>query len=480
MTRLLVTGRIRTFNPKRPEASAVLVEDGLVTAVGSREELEGVAAHGEPPQRCDVPRDAVVLPGFVDPHVHLLAMASTLLSVDLSGCRSIGELLRTMGEAAGRLAPGTWLRAVGYDDAVLVERRHPTPAELDDAVPANPAVVRHSSGHALVANTAALVAIGAEDIGDGLLSRSDARLDRVPRQEVKTLSEAIESISRDLASVGVCVVGDATYDNDLDRHAFLAKLADTGVLRQRLVLYPGVVAVDAFVEAGLTFGARGPRWRIGHVKVMAEDDNPVEVRDAVARAQAGGFAAAVHVLDIGPLGAVLEALASIPPPPSTQHRLEHLALCLPEQVDEIAAANCAVVTHPSFLVHRRQRYEAEVPAGERAWLYRVASLLQAGVTVAASSDAPVAPCRPLECVRAAIERDPADERVDCSTALSLITKRAAGVAADSGGWIRPGGPADLVALGGDPTTCRVDKIDQLPVLATWCDGELLYSNGAVA
>ena len=481
MTRLLVTGRIRTFDAKRPTAAAVLVENGVVVSVGPRHEIEAAASYGEPPQRCEMPPGAVIVPGFIDPHLHLLAMAAARLAVDLSGCRSMGELLSTVREAARRLPAGDWLRGVGYDDALLVERRHPTPAELDHAVPANPVILRHSSGHALVGNRAALVAIGAERVDAGLLSERDERLGHVPRQEVATISEAIRSISRDLASVGVCVVGDTTYNNDLARQAFLAGLSDAGVLRQRLVLHPGAVAMEDFVGAGLSFGASAGRWRIGHVKVMADDaEKPAEIKEAIARARKSGFASAVHVVDIAPLGVVLEALALSPPPPGTKHRLEHLALCLPEQVDEIAASSCAVVTQPSFLVHRHDRYEAEVPPVERQWLYRVASLLRAGVAVAASSDAPVVPCRPLEGVRAAIEREPADERVDRSTALSLITRRAAEVASDNGGWIRRGGPADMVALGEDPTTCAVDAIDRVPVLATWCGGDLLYSNGAVA
>jgi predicted amidohydrolase YtcJ len=481
VTRLLVTGRIRTFDAKKPTADAVLVEDGVVVSVGPREEIEAAAGQGEPPQRYEMPPGAVIVPGFVDPHLHLMAMASARLAVDLSACRSIGELLSTVREAASRLPSGTWLRAVGYDDALLVERRHPTSAELDIAVPANPAVLRHSSGHALVGNTAALVAVGAERVHEGLLSASDERLAHIPRQEEATISEAIGSVSRDLASEGVCVVGDTTYNNDLERQAFLTGLSDAGILRQRLVLHPGAVAVEDFVEAGLSFGASAGRWRIGHVKVMADDDDkPAEIKEAIASALKGGFASAVHVVDIAALGVVLEALALSPPPPGTKHRLEHLALCLPEQVHEIAASSCDVVTQPSFLVHRHDRYEAEVPPVERQWLYRLASLLRAGITVAASSDAPIAPCRPLEVVRAATEREPADERVDCSTALSLITRRAAEVALDDGGWIRQGGPADMVALGEDPTTCAIDGIDRVPVLATWREGDLLHSTGAVA
>jgi predicted amidohydrolase YtcJ len=102
-------------------------------------------------------------------------------------------------------------------------------------------------------------------------------------------------------------------------------------------------------------------------------------------------------------------------------RLEHVALCLPEQIAEIAACGASVVTQPSFLVHRRTKYMEQLSEVERSWLYRVRSFLDAGVPVFLSSDAPVVPADPEEIARAAAERDinPA-EAIDMTTALNLL------------------------------------------------------------
>lgn len=471
----VITGPVYTFDEARPAASAVLVTGGLVRAVGGLAEVEAAVPPASALERIDLPRHAVVMPGFNDPHLHLLAMAASRMSVDLSATSSVSELLNLVADAVGLLEPGEWLRATGYDDVLLRERRQPMRSELDGVAPRNPVVVRHRSGHAVVANSQALALIGAQDSASGLLSGTDRRLSRLPKLDRRTLAAAVGHVSRELAAAGVCAVGDATFDNDLERHELLTRLIADGTIRQRLTFHPGAGHVDAFVDAGLGFGVSGRRWRIGHAKVMADDDASLAaVPDLVGEVRAAGFPSAVHVLDIGPLDVAIGAFTAHPAPPGSVHRLEHLALCLPEQIAAIAESGCAVATQPSFLVHRAARYARELSQVEREWLYRVASLESVGIKVAASSDAPVAPARPLEAVRAAVERVPVRERVTIAHGLALVTKRAAEVAGDDGGWIRSGGPADLVVLGADPFACPPGKLDRIPVLATWCDGRLVH------
>ena len=69
---------------------------------------------------------------FVDHHVHFLATAAARLSVDLTECRGMADLVQMLG-AACRAEGGGWVRAWGYDESLLVERRHPTRVDLDRA-----------------------------------------------------------------------------------------------------------------------------------------------------------------------------------------------------------------------------------------------------------------------------------------------------------------------------------------------------------
>jgi predicted amidohydrolase YtcJ len=109
----------------------------------------------------------------------------------------------------------------------------------------------------------------------------------------------------------------------------------------------------------------------------------------------------------------------------------------------------------------------------------VKSLVDRGVLVAGSSDAPVVPPLPLEGVYAAVARQTPDghvigpeERVSVEEALWMFTQGAAwacGLESEVGS-IRCGKRADLVMLAADPTRVPVADIPQIPVRMTMVDG----------
>jgi predicted amidohydrolase YtcJ len=325
--------------------------------------------------------------------VHLLAMAAERLSVD---CRAalvpdIPTLLARLARAGANREPGEWVRATGFDDALVAERRLPTRQELDEALPDTPLVLHHRTGHLELRNAAA---------GDG----------PAPALDGDDLADAMRGISVELARMGVVELHDATPSN-LDDWRVLSRWVDELVITQELTVMPGVAHLDEFADAGLHHGSHRGHARLGPAKVLLP---ATEIEAAVRAAHERDWPVAVHVMDIDELAA---AVGMVGP----DDRLEHVALSLPEQVGRIAATGATVVTQPSFLVHRRAKYMEQLTPTEHGWLYRVRSLLDAGVTVHLSSDAPVVPADPDEIARAAVERDlnPA-EAVDADTAYTLL------------------------------------------------------------
>jgi len=436
-----------------PPAPALAVAGGRVVAIGPADRCRRVlaAAGVTAPEVLRAPAGAVVLPGFVDPHVHVLSMAAARCSVDLGPAGDRAELLDRL--AAAR--PGGWVRAVGWDDALghgpLIA------ADLDRACPGRPVVVHHATGHLVALSSEALTRLGAEDRADGLVPGHHPALARVPRLEPAVLDDALAAVGAELSAAGIVAVTDATATNgpvEVDR------LVGAG-LPLRVEAMTGVHAVGQ-VPAGT------------RIKLVVDERTAApELAERIALAHRAGHAVALHVVDVGPLQVALDALAAAPaPPPGCRDRLEHVSLCLPEQVRAIARSGAAVVTQPSFLVHRAGKYRAELSEIEQRWLYRTASLLRAGVEVAASSDAPVVPARPLESVQAMVSRDDPAERVDIDAALDLITRRAAAVSATgSPGALALGGAADFVVLAADPRRVPAEELATIPVLGTWVGGQ---------
>jgi predicted amidohydrolase YtcJ len=328
---------------------------------------------------------------FHDHHVHFLATVAASRSVDVSAAGSVGDVLARLAAEPGH----GWLRAWGYDEAFLAERRHPTGDELDRACPDRPVVLHHRTGHGAVLNAAARTEVGAPD-GDGLLVDRHDLLARVPRLPRGELDEGAAAVSREWAARGVGGFTDATHTNDVGVIETLARWRAAGVVDQEVTVMLGVDHLAGAPGCGTAVDG----IRVGPAKVMPGPDADRSVAGAVATAREAGFPVAVHVMDVDVLEAVLGALEQSPPPAGHRDRIEHNALCLPEQVPRLAATGATVVVNPSFLLHRGRKYREQLAPQEWEWLVRIGSLVAAGVEVRAGSDSPVVPSDPAEMIAA--------------------------------------------------------------------------------
>ena len=137
---------------------AVLVRGERIAALGSRAELEAMAPGA---LRRDLEGRAL-LPAFLDAHSHITAVAATLDLCPLGDAASPEEAAQRMARfRAERAIPeGEWVIGFGYDHNVFPGKAHPTRAELDRALPRNPALMTHASGHMGTVNGPALSRLG--------------------------------------------------------------------------------------------------------------------------------------------------------------------------------------------------------------------------------------------------------------------------------------------------------------------------------
>jgi predicted amidohydrolase YtcJ len=149
----------------------------------------------------------------------------------------------------------------------------------------------------------------------------------------------------------------------------------------------------------------------------------------------------------------------------------------------LARTGVTVVTQPHFLAESGDRYDREVDADDRPWLYRGRAFLDAGIPLAAGSDAPVGGVDPFASMRAAMTRRSAEgrtfageEALTGAEALALFTGRpeAPGGRPRS---VRVGSPADL-CLCDRPVAAIRRRPDQRMVRATIVDGTLIHDDGA--
>jgi predicted amidohydrolase YtcJ len=191
----------------------------------------------------------------------------------------------------------------------------------------------------------------------------------------------------------------------------------------------------------------------GPYKVVLADSALPEIDELTERIRtvhAAGRAVAAHCVSRDALVLLLAALSDAGPLPGD--RIEHAALVPGELVPEVARLGVRVVSQPGFLPHRGDDFLRELSADDHRDLYRCASLRQAGVPLALSSDAPYGPLDPWAVIAAATDRRTASgqiagrsERITFTQALRTYLAPPG----DPGGpprRVKPGMTADLVIL----------------------------------
>jgi len=154
---VLYKGKITTFDASRPEASAVAVSEGRITAVGGEELL---ATADDKTLRVDL-EGRRVIPGLNDSHLHVIR-GGLFYNLELrwDGVPSLADALAMLKEQARRTPPPHWVRVIGgWSEFQFAEQRMPTLQEINAAAPDTPVFVLHLYARALL-NGAALRALG--------------------------------------------------------------------------------------------------------------------------------------------------------------------------------------------------------------------------------------------------------------------------------------------------------------------------------
>jgi len=459
---------VLTMDPALPRAEAVLVRDGRIAAVDPSASGSG--------ERIDC-EGGVLLPAFIDAHCHLLAYAATLRAIDCTGARSIPEIVRAIGERAAVTPAGAWLRAFGYEETLLAERRHPTRHDLDRAAPAHPVRLTHRSGHASVLNSGALRLAGIDNATEeppggaierdlssgepnGVVLGMERHIDALaPPMPYEELRDAVAEAARRMLRAGVTCLQDATHTNGSSEWQLFERLAADGALPLDVALMEGFEHLGELPESGA-----GGRLRRGALKIMIEElgdaivPDEAELARRVGAVHETGRQVAVHAVGERAVAAAVDAIEAALrrlPRADHRHRIEHCGLLPAGLTPRLARLGVVVVSQPAFVYERGERYLQLVPEAQQQRLYAFRALRDAGVRLAAGSDAPVTAPTPLAAVAAAVERRTAagrplagSEAVDVAEALGWWTAGAAhaGFLESERGSLRPGLRADLALL----------------------------------
>jgi predicted amidohydrolase YtcJ len=420
----------------------IRIADGAVAEIGRL-----AASPGEP--LLEAGGDAL-LPGLHDHHIHLLAFAAARDSVRCGPpwVEDAAALEKALQEAAPR-SGGGWLRGIGYHDSVAGEIDRDW---LDRVLPLWPARIQHRSGRLWILNSAALEIV-AQGLDETPLEIADGRFtgrlydgDAWLRARIGMAEPPLRAAGDYLLSRGVTGITDATPGNGAQEFALMAAARRRGDLVQTVLMMGGAWLDGLPDRGGIRVGQRKFHLHEAHLP------DPDALSAEIHSGHAAGRAAAFHCVTLIELVFALSALEGAGV--LRGDRIEHAAIAPPEILPWIARLGLTVVSQPNFVAERGDAYLSDVDPADRPWLYRQRAFREAGIALAAGTDAPFGDADPWAAMAAAVTRlTPAGKVV--GAAERLTPEEAVGLFL--GAPDDPGGPPRSIEVGAPADLCLLDR-----------------------
>ena len=504
-----------------PGATALAVSGGRIVAVGDSPEV--LALRGSGTQVVDLAGQTLI-PGFVDAHAHIWKIGHLLTTLlDVRAAANLDDLAARLRDQAGRLAPGAWLHGRGYNEARFPDGRPPTRVDLDQIVTDRPVVLMRTCAHIVVCNSAALERAGITrdtatppggeiDRGPGGEPTGVLRetamglvLRHVPPPSAADYEAMITAALRHQVSLGITSTNDAGVAPELI-DIYLRMDQDgrlpirINVMALRLVDGVGPVPLPArrhgsdrlridtvkfFADGGLSGATAALSVSYRHADTRGVLRFEYEEFLALAReAHQSGWRIATHAIGDVAIDQVLHVYEALGRG-AVRHRIEHFGLPNADHLGRAARLGVIAVPQTVFVHALGRNFRQYLPDALLARAYPVRSMLDAGVTVALSSDAPVVEDdSPLRGIQAAMLRRDEDghgiavgEAISLDEALDAYTRGAAVASGDEGnrGRLQEGMWADLAVLSGNLHETPTEAITSLRVTQTWVGGHQAYS-----
>lgn len=523
-TLVVKDARVWTGNVDQPWAEAVASRGDEIIAVGSNAEVEALI--DDSTEVISVP-GSMLVPGFIDTHVHFISGGSGLASVQLRDAATPDEFANRIGEFARTLKPGEWIM-YGDWDHTLWGGELPRRDWVDEVTPDNPVWVSRLDGHMALANSLALELAGVDadtaDIDGGTIVRyEDGRPtgilkdnammlveEAIPEATAAQLDREVQAAMEYVAGNGVTSVHDmagwqslATYrraelnGNLITRIYSVVPLRDWERLRDEVASRgPGTKWLRIGGLKGFMDGSLG-----SHTAAMLESftDAPEDkgflindiddMREWVIGADAAGLQVMVHAIGDSAIRDLLDIYLDAVEANGERDRrfrMEHAQHIAPEDIERFAVQEVIASMQPYHAIDDG-RWAENVIGPERAkTTYAFRSLIDAGARVSFGSDWSVAPATPIEGIYAAVTRRTLDganpdgwipeQKMTVEQALNAYTTVAAYASFDEDikGMLKPGMLADFVLIDRDLTTIPAETIRDTQILKTVVGGSVVF------
>ena len=452
---VFTNGNVLTVDKDFSKAEAIAVRGNRILAVGTDGEVRAVA--GDDATIVDL-KGKTVLPGFIDPHTHVITgsvLNSVFDYVGMALYRTADEVLEHIARSAAETPAGEWLAFRNYDPAVQEGPDGLTFEELDAVSTEHPIFVLNASGHLAYANSKAFELSGITNEtenppGGEFVRDADGNLtgamknnvaffrvsENIPAMMAVDPVESLISLLDGWGKFGLTTVSELALGSLSQSPAdaqILAAAAQTGQLNARIRAYPFyTLGAEVWDEAGINQGDGNELVRIAGYKLVADGSNqgftglqrepylnsdsrglaymaPEELTETALERSEKGWHLAIHANGDAAIDNTLDACQAMVDAgvdmSRVRARIEHCSILHDDQIARMKELE----TYPSFLIGHVHWWGVamrdEVFGEEKAQLLdRCRSVEEAGVGFTLHSDFQVTDPDPLHMIEMAVTR----------------------------------------------------------------------------
>jgi len=514
-------GDIITVNDQQPDAEAVTIKGNKIVFVGDKK--TAFEQKGEKTELVDL-QGKTLMPGFIDPHTHVILDALITASIDVSPFKykTIGEVTNVLKEASKK---GSVL-AFGYDPSLMTDPGHLNFETLDAISTEVPIVVVNKSGHIAYGNHKAFEVANINDatpkpVGGSYQKDKEGHLTGLGYEvpAVGQLISAVNKISPDqypkmtrdalkvYAAAGYTTVTDLGLGLPLPtQDAHIKLMSDVSNAPDAIMRVQGFLVTNLLDKIPALRKQNNAMFQVLGLKIWADGSiqgytaamkqnykdsdtkgtlnfSQKQLTEIVMNARKQGIQVAVHANGDQAIEDTITAFEKAQeayPSNDPRFRIEHATVTDPDQWKRIAKVKAT----PSFTEHHLyywgDAFQDKILGNPRAeWLDAAKTAKDLGLKFSFNDDS-LAPAQPLLFIQVAATRKTDDgrelnpqQKISIDDAIKGVTLYPAwqSFREKELGSIEPGKFADFVVLDQNPKKVDVNKIKDIKVVGRWLNGK---------
>ena len=505
---------------------AVAVDNGRIAFAGSNEEVLKKYADAE--EIIDL-EGRTVIPGFNDSNVNFVSYARFNTMLDLSGCKSIREVIE-ISQAAERY--NDWIIGRGWNQDYFEDKRMLNKYDLDNISREYPVAFRRCCGEMIVANSKALEICGITsdmqsdtiDFDNGLISSKAMTLilAKIKSFEIDTLKSLILDTQEIFFKMGITSVQtddlrslpDLDYRKIIDAYQKLHREKKLKIRVCEQAQFINKEDIDDFRQYYYYQYIDDDRFKVGHIKLiidggigsrtalLREDYNDSkgfrgvtqykqdELDELVEYANSLDYSLAIQATGDGAIDMALKSIEKIKDTKDFKYRrngLVHCQITDKELFERMKELNVGIYYQPVFLNYDMHVVENRVGYDKASTSYAYKTAMDMGVNIGFGSAGPVDSINVMEGIHCAVNREDLkgwpeggwmpQEKLTVKEAVYLYTMGSAYMSFEDGvkGSIEEDKLADFIVLDRDIFEVDTKEIKDIKVLKTIVDGDIVYS-----